>query len=109
LASQRYSMAEKVSGLMALGTIALPLCIFIPAASYTIYRMLSGKLPAGHRGWDIVALVVTITTFGVMVYIMIDVQRLYPRCGTYGGDPQMLLCSIDRRRYGEHKCLVVYT
>src|SRR5687768_2091951 len=35
-------------------------------------------------------------TFGAMVYIMTDAQRLYPRCGTYGGDPQMLLCSTDR-------------
>jgi hypothetical protein len=31
-----------------------------------------------------------------MKYIMIDAQQLYPRCGTYGGDPQMLLCLADR-------------
>lgn len=89
-------MAEKVSGLIALGTIAMLLCVFIPAASYTSYRTLGRKLPAGYRGWDLVALLVTIATFGAMVSIMIDAQRLYPRCGTYGGDPQLLLCSIDR-------------
>ena len=27
---------------------------------------------------------------------MIDAQQLYPRCGTYGGGPQMLLCLADR-------------
>ena len=89
-------MAEKVSGLIALGTIAILLCIFIPAASYTIYRTLGRKLRGRYRRLDLAAALVTITTFAAMLYIMIDGQQLYPRCGTYGGDPQMLLCLTDR-------------
>lgn len=89
-------MAEKVSGLIALGSIAILLCVFIPAASYTIYRTPGRKLHGYFRGWDLAAALVTITTFAAMLYIMIDAQQLYPRCGAYGGDPQMLLCLTDR-------------
>lgn len=89
-------MAEKVSGLIALGSIAILLCVFIPVASYTIYRTLGRKLHGGYSGWDLAAALVTITTFAAMLYIVIDAQQLYTRCGTYSGSPQMLLCLTDR-------------
>lgn len=89
-------MAEKVSGLIALGTIATLLCFFIPAATYTLYRTIVRRLRGGYRGLDLVAFLVTITTLGAMLYVTNDAQQLYPRCGMYGGSPDMMLCSIDR-------------
>ncbi len=88
-------MAEKVSGLLSLGSIAMLLCLFIPAATYTIVRS-TRRRRNGYRGLDLVAFLVTISMLGAMMYISIDAQQLYPRCGRYGGDPQMLLCSADR-------------
>jgi len=96
LASQRNHMAEKVSGLIALGSIATLLCFFIPAATYIIYRTIGRRLRGSYRGFDLVAFLVTITTLGAMVYIMIGAEQLYPRCGTSGGDPSVQRCLVDR-------------
>lgn len=96
LASQRQHMAEKVSGLIALGTIATLLCFFIPAATYTLYRTIARRLRGGSWGLDLVAFLVTITTLGAMVYVTIDAQQRSPRCEIYGGGPDMLLCSVER-------------
>jgi hypothetical protein len=88
-------MAEKVSGLNALGAIATLLCFFIPATTYTIVR-LAQHLRNGYRGLDLVAMLITISTLGAMVYITINAQYLYPRCGASGGDPQIQRCLADR-------------
>src|SRR3954470_8613612 len=89
-------MAEKVSGLIALGSIATLLCFFIPAATYTIYHTIGRRLRGSYHGFDLVAFLVTITTLGAIVYIVIGAEQLYPRCGTAGGDPAAQRCLVDR-------------
>jgi hypothetical protein len=90
------AMAEKVSGLMALGAIASLLCFFIPSATYTIYRMVVRRTYGGYPVFDGFVVLIAIMTMSAMLYIMTDAQRLYPRCDSSGEPQHLSLCYVNR-------------
>lgn len=88
-------MAEQVSLSVALLQISVSLLVFIPSATYTIYQLFRKDRFVRRSRWAAVAFLTASLTFAMIVFILNDIQHLYPRCTHYDVVPTEE-CLVDR-------------